>query len=697
LRKRLPTAAVALVCVAALAAAISGAVSPMPALDFVNQGHWVYNTVLRAALHIDGATAQVDAKADVTSDPGSMVLQGESSGYVVGKSGITVFGKSSLAVEGKVAAPSDEMPLGLQVPGSPYLVYRKAGKIVRLGQSPVTVVVGGPVADAVYTPDGTLWLYRQDNGAFCPLPKDADTVTQCPAGVPTGHTGAMTVVGNQPMFLDTTSGMLLPFGTGGMGRGVPIGVTVSAQARPAPTDIAGKVAILDPPAHTMHLVDPAGATPPVTVPLPEGDYSGPTSTGAAIAVVDRRSDTVLTYDAAGKPRDTKALPTGSGEPRLVRGEDSRVYVEGASGTHVMVVDKDGAVTDVPVVAPNTEDKDKAAPPASPGEQPTPARPERDERTSSPPPSSSDSQGGEQSAPPRTEQPQQPPVLPPSPPGAPKSVAATGADASATVTWGPAASNRATISQYRVSWSGGSRIVSGSARSAKISGLANGTRYTFTVAALNSAGRGPAAASNAVTPAAAASAPRSVTADLAGTTATVRFSAPADLGGGTLQHYTVSGTGLATKTVTGTTTTFTGLPSTGGQKVTFTVKAVTRTADGQNRTGAGASASVTVPNQSMAITPGESSQSANCEAPDCRWINVTLTGLEPNTTYSIHGWANGHEFTAPVDMTTDASGSATCADNSCDRIRYDVPDTDVYFFTTVPSGRLQSNTLSWEAG
>lgn len=577
LRKRVPTAAVVLLCVAGLAAAMTGAVSPMPALNFVNQGHWVYNSVLRAALHIDGATAHVDAQAPLTSDPGSQVVQGSASGYVVGKSEITVFGKSSLSVAGQIAPPSAETPLGLEVPGTPYLVYRKAGTIIRLGDKPVTIAVGGPIADPVFTSDGTLWLHRQDNGALCPLPGNAVTVSVCPATVQSGHTGALTVAGDRPVFLDTTSSTLFGVGMNGMAPGIPLGVQVSAQARPAPSDVAGKVAVLDPPKQAMYLVDPTGATPPVTVTLPKGDYSAPTSTGEAVALVDRRSDTVLTYDSAGKIRDTKVLPKDTGEPRVVRGEDNRVYVEGTSGTHVMVVDHDGGLDDVPITAPDQQDENTNAPPASSGTQPTPSRPDRDERATpqSPSSSSSDNQGQNE-----------PPTVPPSPPGAPKSVDATGADASVTVTWGAAADNRASITGYRVTWNGGSTTVGGAARSTEVTGLTNGVSYTFGVTATNSVGRGPAASSNAVTPGSAPSAPRGVNADRSGTTAAVRWTAPADLGGATLQHYTVSASGMTAKNVTATSTSFTGLSTTAGQTITFTVKAVTRTKDGQTRTGPG---------------------------------------------------------------------------------------------------------------
>lgn len=89
------------------------------------------------------------------------------------------------------------------------------------------------------------------------------------------------------------------------------------------------------------------------------------------------------------------------------------------------------------------------------------------------------------------------------PGAPTNVAATAGDASAQVTWSaPSSNGGASITSYTVTSSPGGLTAStgGSGRSATVTGLTNGTSYTFTVRATNSAGTGPASsASNSVTP------------------------------------------------------------------------------------------------------------------------------------------------------------------------------------------------------
>ena len=87
------------------------------------------------------------------------------------------------------------------------------------------------------------------------------------------------------------------------------------------------------------------------------------------------------------------------------------------------------------------------------------------------------------------------------PGAPTGVVATAGNASAGIVWNPPASNGGpSITGYIIVPSSGHNVTVGSVTSGVISGLTNGSTYTFKVEAVNSQGVGSASArSNAVTP------------------------------------------------------------------------------------------------------------------------------------------------------------------------------------------------------
>ncbi len=90
------------------------------------------------------------------------------------------------------------------------------------------------------------------------------------------------------------------------------------------------------------------------------------------------------------------------------------------------------------------------------------------------------------------------------PGAPDAVSGAPGDGRVTVSWSAAPANGASVAGYTVTASPGGRTmtVDGSARSVTMTGLSNGTGYTFAVRATNIVGDGPTAVSGAVVPTAA---------------------------------------------------------------------------------------------------------------------------------------------------------------------------------------------------
>jgi hypothetical protein len=129
------------------------------------------------------------------------------------------------------------------------------------------------------------------------------------------------------------------------------------------------------------------------------------------------------------------------------------------------------------------------------------------------------------------------------PSAPAAPTAAGGNAQATVTFAPPASNGGSaITSFTVTSTPDGITASGGASPIVVPGLTNGTPYTFTVAAFNGVGAGPAsAASNSVTPATVPGVPVSPAANAGNGQATVTFAPPASNGGSAITSFTVTST------------------------------------------------------------------------------------------------------------------------------------------------------------
>jgi len=131
------------------------------------------------------------------------------------------------------------------------------------------------------------------------------------------------------------------------------------------------------------------------------------------------------------------------------------------------------------------------------------------------------------------------------PSAPLSVSASPGPTQAVVSFNaPANLGGSPITSYTVTASPGGQAASGSASPITVTGLTNGTAYTFTVVATNAMGSGPASLpSAAVTPVQVVltvpGAPTAVGATAGLARATVSFATPANTGGSAITSYTVT--------------------------------------------------------------------------------------------------------------------------------------------------------------
>jgi len=221
------------------------------------------------------------------------------------------------------------------------------------------------------------------------------------------------------------------------------------------------------------------------------------------------------------------------------------------------------------------------------------------------------------------------VTPATLPTAPTAVSALGGNATATLTWSaPTSDGGAALTGYTVSSvpSGHSCTTLPTTTSCTFSGLTNGTSYTFSVAAINRVGTGPAA-SDTTTPATVPGAPTFVTANAGNQTATVLWSPPLSNGGADITGYVVtsSPSGL-TCAVTSTSCTFPGLAN--GTTYTFTVTAT-------NRVGTGAGASVSVTPATVPDAPTNVTATSNNDATSTiTWSAPLTNGGAPVGSYTV---------------------------------------------------------------
>ena len=259
-----------------------------------------------------------------------------------------------------------------------------------------------------------------------------------------------------------------------------------------------------------------------------------------------------------------------------------------------------------------------------------------------------------------------PATPAGKPGAPTRLTATPGDSQVTLSWAaPASDGGARISGYDVYQGtspggetgdpvGGSPVT---ATSTTVPGLANGTTYYFTVAAVNGVGEGPASAEVPAIPAAMPGAPVRLTAAAGNAQVTLSWTAPASDGGLPVTGYhlyagtTADFSGQSSiATLTGTVVTVTGLAN--GTTYYFKVAAVSRAGEGP---GADAEAvPLTTPGApaGLTATPGDSQATLS-------WAAPASDGGAPISEYIVYqGTGPGGETSAPVSGSPVTATSTT---------------------------------------
>jgi titin len=279
------------------------------------------------------------------------------------------------------------------------------------------------------------------------------------------------------------------------------------------------------------------------------------------------------------------------------------------------------------------------------------------------------------------------------PGAPTAVSGSAGDRSVALSWtAPASDGGSQITSYRITpFIGGTAqtpITTGSANTSfNVTGLTNGTAYTFTVAATNVVGTGPdSTASAAVTPTAAPTAPGAPTnvSGLPGdASVALSWTAPSSNGGSPITSYRITpyiGTTAQAPVATGSAaTSFTVTGLTNGTAYTFKVAATNAVGTGPDS----AASSVVTPRKPTAPgaptaltgTPGDKSV-------DLSWTAPASDGGSPITSYRITPYV-GTTAQTPIDTGT----------TSTQRTVTGLTNGTTYTFTVAATNAVGTGTAS----
>ena len=264
------------------------------------------------------------------------------------------------------------------------------------------------------------------------------------------------------------------------------------------------------------------------------------------------------------------------------------------------------------------------------------------------------------------------VTPATVPDPPTSVLATRENASASVSWSaPASNGGSAITGYRVTASPGGTGATCTTSPCVVSGLANGTAYTFTVHATNALGDSTESSVSApVTPATVPDSPASVSATRANNSATVSFSAPTNNGGSVITGFvataspggTVASCSVSPCSVTGLTN---------GTVYTFTVHATNLVGNSAESSPSNAVTPATVPDPPTGVsaTRGSGSAAVTFTAPlnsggssGTGYVVTSLPGGQTCTTSgatscTVTGLTDGAAYTFTVHATNAVGSSA----------------------------------------
>jgi hypothetical protein len=536
---------------------------------------WLANAANHSISFIDGYSGDVVSYVNVPGETASGQVVNTVDGAVVAGPGghLISVSNDSFITKNSVELLSGQLTAAAGGPNALYAINARAGEVQQVNpDSPQLPPIGLPIkagtriVTPVVAPDGSLYFGIPKTGSVGHITDGHLTVIKG-AGRPGGHLDVL-LAGQQPVVADITDGVVRQLGATTV-TGPP--VMLSAGVRPVAAvtgsdSLNGLLGVVGPATVETANVTSGAKT---STPIPRGFT--PTSAamlGANVVLIDSSLREVLFVNTA--KGTTIPIPMPGTQPAdQLTVQDGLAFVNASDGPAALVINGNGQLKRVTkyTTAPPTQ---KLKPATLPRQLKTPKS-----STNSPPST-----------------PQAGPTGPtgrssgrPKPPGPPADPTAAAGNAMVQVSWGAAADNNSPITHYLLSWSGGSagnEQLAGGRLSATVTGLTNGSAYTFTIQAENAVGKGPAVQTTPVTPSSSVPAtPTGVQASTPTDDGSVQLSWTSSNDGDQAVSYTITNVATETTTtgITGTTATiqdvvtgataFTSPPS----SYTFTVTAV----------------------------------------------------------------------------------------------------------------------------
>ena len=271
------------------------------------------------------------------------------------------------------------------------------------------------------------------------------------------------------------------------------------------------------------------------------------------------------------------------------------------------------------------------------------------------------------------------ATPAAPPAAPTNLAVVAGDTSTVISWNaPTDDGGDPVTSYLVTASNGMTCTAiAPATSCKITGLTNGTSYTFTVQAINDIGTGVASANSPVSiPAGRPTPPTSLTATIGDGQVTVAFTGAGNNGSAITTYTVIAEPGGITGTSSSSPVTVLGL--TNGTAYTFRVIATNGVGNSESSTATVTATPATVPDAPTSISASGGNASAQIS-----WVAPVNDGGAPISGYTVSASPGGASCTAAANATgCTVSGLSNGA---------------VYTFTVVANNAAGSSTPSASSG